>query len=334
MISGEIKDVTGKLSLKDAQDMSDRIPALMMIKQKVGIPWKATMCGDEVLEDVVSPDYPHIKGFSHIPYISSFTPIGVTPEKMFQDLVGALKDPQNEINKRQSQILNAINSSVWIGDENALSPENWRELEKRGASPRLTLKLKPGANLKREELLSKAQFLMALTQQGTDVLKELSGINPDLWASENKQASGRALAIRQQQGIMVVQDVFDNLRYSRHILGRKLIGMILANYTPERVVRVVGEKFFLENGYDDPKGTAELVLNEFDMREYDLAIDETQLSPVMRMAVSEELIKMREAGIIPPGVAEDLIIDGTDLPNKEILKQRIAQFMSQAAPPA
>lgn len=341
LVSGSVKDVTDqKLTGRDRKNMLAVInrngPQLAFLQQRVGVPWIAISTGGELFSDNISPLWPHVKTFPLVPYVAAFTPEARTPEKIFQGLVKVLIDPQMEINKRRSQLLNFLGNAPWVGDEKALSAEGWDALEKNASSPRLVLKKRQGFELRREAPVINGQEYLALVREGSDTLKESSGVNTDLLGIENKQTvSGKALGIRQQAGMMVIQDVFDNLRYSRHILGRLLVGMILNSYTPEKVVRVCGER---QPVYDevgnivDEKGKityqeAEQVLKNFGMLKYDLAMDESQMSPVMRMAVMDELLNMRKEGIPIPA---DLVIDASSLPNRDEVKKRIKEEMLQA----
>ena len=326
-MSGELKDVTDKkLSTRDLKQMTDAIPYLSVVRQKTSTPWRAVVCGDVVLENEVSQFYPHIKSFPAVPYVACFTPIGKTPEKIFQGLIRSLKDPQNEINKRYSQLLNSIANAPWVGDRDALTPDGKRELEKFGSSPRGVYWKKEGSDLHRERPVVEASAYAALVQGGSDALKRISNVNMDVFGA-GKGASGQALAMREKLSIMAIQDVYDNLRYSRHILAKFIIGMILATYTPQKIVRVCGEKKI-------DLQQAEKLLGQFDMAEYDLAIGETSFSPAMRMAVSEELIAMREAGILPPQVADEQIIEASSIPNKQEIITKMQQIPVEEEPQA
>ncbi len=329
-LSGDVKNVTDKkLSLSDIKQMTDAIPYLAIVKQRISIPWRVAMSGDTLIEDIISPLWPHVKDFPLVPCIASFTPIGRTPEKIFQGLIKNLKDPQNEINKRYSQLLNNIANAPWVGDSDALTKEGWIELEKFGSSPRGVYKKKPQSDLHREQPIVQAQAYAALVQGGSDALKRISNINMDVFGA-GKGASGQALVMREKLSIMAIQDVYDNLRQSRHILGKFFIGMILSSYTPDKVVRVCG------NDKIDTRG-AEEVLSNFDMREYDVVISEASMSPVMRMAVAEELMAMREAGILPPEIADKEILEASTIPNRKEIAAELDAFhkaQSGQLPPA
>lgn len=311
LLSGESKELAG-MSTRDQRNMLEAIPTIDIISRRVSIPYRAVMVEDIILEDEISPYWPECKSFPVVPYVAYFNPVGRTPEKVFRGLVSGLIDPQNEINKRRSQLLNVIGNTPWVGDEDALTSAGWEKLEKRAASPRLTLKVKQGRNLQRISPVVSGQEYLYLVQEGSETLKEISGVAGPL-VMQGPAMSGKALAIREQSTITAIQSLYDNLRYSRHILGRLYVGMILNSYTPEKIVRVVGEEKINIQGAED-------ILNNFDMREYDLAMDETQLSPVMRMAVMEELLGMRQLGI---PISDDLVVEASNLPNREEIKARI-----------
>ncbi len=347
MVTGQVKDVTEqKLNRRDQNELLDKLNRkeenIAFLSQKIGVPWIAMKSGAELLSDDISPEWPHVKTFPIVPYVASFNPEAKRTENIFQGLAKALIDPQQEINKRASQRLNLISATAnapWIGDSDALSPEAWTALENQGSTPGLVLRKKKGTELSRAFPVPAGQLHAFLIADASDQIKRTSGVNADLLGqTENKTVSGKALQIRQRSGIMVIQDVFDNLRYSRDILGRLLIGMILNHYTPDKIVRIVGEKHLEESpqtGEISEVGEittqeAEDLLNNFDMLKYDLAVDETQMSPVMRMAVGEELLALRDKlPSLQTGVADDLIIESTSIPHK---KEIIERIKNQAQP--
>lgn len=333
--SGEVKDITNlKLSVREQNEMLEVVDGLGIIEHRVGIPHMAVMVGDRLIqEETISPHYPELKGFPFVPYVSNYYPEGITPEKVCQGMVRALKDPQREINKRRMKLLDALGNSPWVGDEEALTPDGWDDLKKMASSPRLILKKKKkGADLQRVPSIISGMEYLHLIREDSQSLKVISGINPDLLGMQDKTLSGVAMVVRQQAGLRIIQHLFDNLRYSRHILGRSLISMILNTYTPDKIVRVCGKEKLAQAG-GNPLQVAEKVLSNIDMKEYDIAVAETLLSPVMRMAVMGELMEMRAAGVIPPGIAEDLIVDASNLPNKEEIKARIMQFQQMQMQP-
>jgi len=317
--TGDIKEL-GKLSKKKEEKLLAVDKNLQIFPRRVPLIKIASAVGDTLLQDDFSPYYPKLKIFPFIPYMADWSPSATKLEQRCQGLVTALKDPQKMINKQASMGLHIVNTSAnapWIGDADALDEEGEANLKKFGSRPGIYIKKKAGSELRRELPVPGTLSQFILTDRGSDQIKRISGINADLMGQQDsKGISGKALSLRQQQGILTIQEVFDNLRLSRHILAEILIGLIQHSYTPEKVVRVCGEDAI-------DLQTAKQILENTDMSQYDIAIDEINSSATMRAANFLTMMEMKEKGF--QSITEEDLIEVSDLPNKEKILARIKQ---------
>lgn len=236
--------------VNDVNSLSPEQPVAKVIKRSIPEIWVRCMVGTKVIEDYRSPLYPRWKGFSIIPFFAHryTTPIE-SKEYMVQGIVRSMKDSQHEINKRRTQELRHLNSTAnsgWVGEEGVfLDKEKWA---KYGSSPGILLEHKKGmAAPQRIAPAPLSQGHEYLVNQSEQDLKTISGINADLLAMEDKTASGRAIYLRQQQGVVMVQRVLDNFQHTKRLMGKLIVSQLGELYSVETAARVLGDVFIRKN---------------------------------------------------------------------------------------
>lgn len=340
-----------------------------VLKRQVTEIWVCAMLGKTVIDEYISPFYPRWKSYPFFPYFAHriTTPLPKAREYMTQGIVRSLKDPQRELNKRRSQelrILNSTANSGWLAEEGA-----WKEksvVEKYGSTPGVTLEYK--ANKPKPERITPAPLSQGhaqLAAENTQDMKEISGINADLLAMQDKgsDASGRAIHLRQQQGILMLQRILDNFSRTQKMIGKFILSQLGELYTVESAMRVMGDSWIKDNfsvpvlqpspvdGKPTPildgagkmqmqvdmktaQNVFQLVLNGVDEGKYNIKIDEVNSSPTVKLANYSMLLDLVSKGVpVPPDVLvdESQIGEGT----KSKIKKAIASAMSaQNAIPA
>ena len=182
-------------------------------------------------------DYPFIPIFCF--YESSYSDWDLK----LHGLVRPLKDLQREKNKRRSQIMQAINTmphSGWIADRGAV--DDRAELAKAAGAGRIIFK-NPGKSL---EPIRPPEVPMALIQMETasDNDIQIVGANPDMLGQMNERgAPGVTIQLRQKQGLIAIQEIFDSLSDAQRELGRRLVEMIVRNFPTEKIKRIIGDDF-------------------------------------------------------------------------------------------
>jgi len=316
--------------------------------------------------------YPKWKSYPIVPYFARFSTAPITGDDkhlLVQGIVHGLKGSQKKHNSAETLMLMHLNGSAnsgWISEE-----DSWvdpKKVEHYGATPSVNLEYKVGKpEPKRIFPMALSQGHQILSQETAEAIKAQSGINADLLSvQEGGQASGRAIALRQKQGVVMVQEPFDNKSRTTKIAGKFLLSQLGEIYDTETAKKVLGEAFLTKNfppplmmdesGQLDPntglpaqvpmpspktgqpmtydEEMAELAIAEVlsgDLGQYDMAVGESVASDTMRMANSEEVKEFAQLypGLIPP----DLLIEESQMQQstKKSILGRIKQAQAAAA---
>lgn len=333
-----LKDGTVAEASKIDPNFKEAIMAL--VKKSVVLPKHKmkviTFLGDLELEHKNSP-YKH-NDFPFVPYNAYFIPEAGGPQGVVHDL----KDPQREINKRRSQMLHIINTmanSGWKYRAGTLDDANKKKLENLGSMPGVVIEHIGEAP---QEIVPKPVPVNVIQAEIMSVqdIQQISGINEAmLGQSVPAGTSGKALEFRQRQAITQVAILFDNLRQSKKRILRLLWGkknkpgLIPQFYTEEKTIRILGEdgkhEFVVVNQQvpmATPMGTVMQVVNDLSATDFDIIISETPASPTARMSQFYALLEAIKYGVpVPP----DMLIDASDWPQKEEMKNRMVQQQQQ-----
>lgn len=228
---------------------------VQVVKRMVPEIYLAAVVGglDEIVYNDKAWSFPRWKSYPLIPYfvINASTKINEAHRDLLkQGLVRQIKDPQREYNKRRTQELRHLNSSAnsgWLSEED--SWVNADLVKKFGSAPGVDLQYKKGRQ-KPERITPTplSQGHAQLAEMATQEIKEPNGINPDLLAMQEGGAdSGRAIALRQKQGLVMVQYVFDNFSLTKKIMGRFCLSQLGEVYDIDTAFKVLGEAFIQEH---------------------------------------------------------------------------------------
>ncbi|TXH47469.1 MAG: hypothetical protein E6Q97_27160 [Desulfurellales bacterium] len=288
--------------------------------------------------------YPKWKSYPIIPFYARFSTAPLTGDDrhlLVQGLVHGVKNAQDRHNKATTLMIRHLNSSVnsgWLSEEDVwVNPD---EVKRFGTTPGVNLEYKAGRQP--PQRISPAPLSSAHAEISKDALEKMKtslGINADLLAvQQGGSDSGRAIALRQKQGLLMVQELFDNLSRSRKVAGRFVLSQLGKIFDTETAKKVLGDAFLKKNfpplmlmnaetmqqepmtdklgnpmPYD--KEMAELAIAEVlsgDLGSYDVSVGEAVSSETLRMANTFELKEIATAypGVISP----ELIIEESQLP--------------------
>lgn len=299
-----------------------------------------------LLEDIPSP-YEHGE-FPLVPITCYNFGVDDLPAGFVRDLI----DPQREINKRRIQELHILNSSGngggWI-EADAMTDQQKADFRKKGNIPGHFSEVRPGvlAGGKIQERMP-AQVPAAIIQaenQAQNDLVQISGINEALMGTDiPSSASGRAIELKQKQAITHIAPMFDHLRDAKKkvallLWGRRgHKGIVPQFYTEDKIYRVEGtngQQFIHVNRQivqQDRLGRAIVsTLNDLSQGEFDIIVSDTQASTTQRQAQMWGLVDAVSKLGVPGDLVFDIILDLSDLPNKEDVKQRWQQRQQSQA---
>jgi hypothetical protein len=267
--------------------------------------------GNIVLEDIRDP----YSGMTAFPYFR-FCPYWVDGYVM--GVVQNLQGPQQEVNKRRSQALHNLNQTANSGFKVKKILNNYDKiLAKHGSKPGAVLdESKAGGKIERIEPAPLSEGHIKVAQMSADDMKEISGANPDLLGHmmEGILESGKAIELRQAQGMKVVEVLFDNFSRTEKLLAIGLVDMIRFTdvYSDNEIRAIASEKL-------GQKDLAQLRSRR--VGKYGIKIESSSSSPTARYANFMSILEI--ARMYPERIPAEVVIENSDLANKEGIIQRM-----------
>lgn len=329
---GVVQEVDTKSS---GQEYISKHPDAQLIEKTVPELRCAYLIGSTVVDDEVLWTYPNWKSWAIIPYFADWLTVPLDQQELqIQGIVRNLKDLQEEYNKRRTQELRHLNSSVNSGmmyPKGSLSENEKVKVKKYGSSPGIDIEYDSTVG-KPEKILPTplSQAHAQLAVENAQDLKEASGVNPDLLANADTSQSGRAILLKQKQGLVMVQEYLDNYSETKRLLGRFLLTQLSEVFTVETAIKVLGPDFLkkyqeFQTPQLDQQGQPQLgpdgkLLTQVDnsmvgkifnqvltdsanISKYDVSIGEGAYAETTKMANYLTLMDMVSKGIpIPPEV--------------------------------
>ena len=154
-------------------------------------------------------------------------------------LVEAMKDPQDEVNKRGSKALHILNVNQTMGEKGAVENVNTMKTEK--AKPDGHIELTPGALVDgRFQVVDQTSELVAHLQMMQEAKSEIDDLSID--ASLSASASGRSRELEQQDQLVKIGRVFDRHRSWKKRIYRQMWCRMKQFWDEEKWVRVTDEE--------------------------------------------------------------------------------------------
>lgn len=251
----ESKEISKEFRTKEeaelfAKQFADFNPNLL--ERKVNVIMLAQSCGDLLLFNDVAPTYPRWKTYPLIPFFAELSTDSVDKlELKIQGIVRGIKDLNIEYNKRRTQELNILNTSqnsgFWI-QKGSMDQEDEEFLRSHGSAPGFIGKYKRGYDAPtRIQPMQLSQGHAQLAAENAQDLKEASGVNPDLLANDSQSQSGRAILLKQRQGLVMLQEILDNYEITKNQLGKYIVSQLSEIMTVTSAKRILGSDFLAEN---------------------------------------------------------------------------------------
>ena len=250
---GMIKETDSK---DEAEALAEQLQAqganAVVISKMVPVIRQAAIVGSEVFEDDVAWFYPRWRRYHLIPFFAEELTEKLGDKSInIQGVVRTIKDLQEEFNKRRTQELRHLNASANSGfdiEEGQYSPNEEEKLKKYGSSAGFVSKRKRGTPpLSRISPMPLSQGHAQLAEENQQDLKEASGVNPDLLASDSKSQSGRAILLKQRQGLAMIQEMLDNFGETKRLTGQFILSQFKEIYTVESAMKVLGDAWISDN---------------------------------------------------------------------------------------
>jgi hypothetical protein len=284
--------------------------------------WWLQFCGAEILYNGKSPiRYP---GFSIIPCFL-FGDVSRRNGYHF-GMVELMKDPQREINKRSSQVLNLFNQQVQPGVyAEARAFANLDQAEQSMKESGSVTVLQDGAiSQKRFIERSVPTFPSAILQMGEyarEMIRHITGINPDLLGMNDKrQEAGIVVQLRQQQGMAILKPVFKAYNVMKEEIFKRLVAIVMTHMPSQQVQKILGEpgRYTIQNGVlTDQKTGLQANIRNAQNAAYDIDTEPESASLTQNAL---ELATFMEMGKNGMPVDPKVLIGKTNLPVSEKLQ--------------
>ena len=301
-----------------------------VITRKARVPYWAEMVYWQVMDEGPSPNYD--RKYPYVPYISR--KFSDDPESVL-GIVQNLIDPQDEYNKRYSNLLAHLNSSAHSGWLNPVAGgANTKKLEQMGSKPGIVVEYtsKPPEQIKPVEL-SMGHF--NLLQASERNILRISGINAEMVGmTQQATVSGRAIRARQEGGSTILKPRFRTFEEAQLDLTRMLLCRVKQYYPAEKLRRIIGTAelngpmgpngmpLFLDpmSGQPVPEEAILQYLNTLKNEEFDIVLRLAPMAATDRQAQMDSAMQVMgliTAGGRPLGPATmQAMIEMADLPSR------------------
>lgn len=261
------------------------------------------------------PNPLNIDLYPFVPVFTYFNPDMPYFPWRIQGVVRGLRDSQYLYNRRKIIELAILESQINSGfkyKENALVNPADVFLTGQGRG----LALKQEAQMSDVEAIMAPQIPPSMIQLSEILgkeIQEISGVNEELLGMADDDKSGILSMLRQGAGLTTLQILFDQLDLSQRLLGRIMLAYMQANFTPGKVMRIIGEEPSKEF-YNKAFG------------KYDAVVEEGLNTSTQRQLQFAQLLQLRETGV---PVSSELLVKNSTLSNKEELVEAVMQQEQQ-----
>jgi hypothetical protein len=289
-------------------------PRVTLIDSEIPTTKLAIVVQGKVMYD--GPNPMGIDQYPFVPVLGYYNPQMPDYPWRVQGVVRGLRDAQYLYNRRKIIELDILESQISSGfkyKEDALV--NPKDIFMSGQGKGLALK--QDALMTDVEQIIPPQIPPSMIQLSEILgkeIQEISGVNEELLGSAMDDKAGILSMLRQGAGLTTLQSLFDGLDNAQKQLGKIMIDLIQANFTPGKVKRIIEEE-----------PTPQFYNKAFGR--YDAAIEEGLNTTTQRQMQFAQLLQLKETGVPIP---DEVIIDAATLQNKTELKEAIQKQQQQA----
>jgi len=249
-------------------------------------------------------------------------------------IIRALRDPQDDLNKRHSKAQWILSTNRVVMDKGAV--DDIDELREEVSRPDSIIEKNSGKEFRVERDNQIAAQHLEMMQSDISHIRNAGGVNNENLGRQTNTTSGIALQERKESGSVVTTAPFDNLRFAVQLIGEMELSNIEQFYTEQKTVRIIGERGGVKfKDINEPDGQGN-ILNDITKFQADFVVSEQDYRNTLRQAMFESLFDIvgRLAQMNPQVALNllDLVVDMADLPNKDELVSRIRKLNGQADP--
>jgi len=298
------------------QEFLRAYPQVSVVENEVPTVRVAIVCQGRVMYDGPNPlgidQYPFVPMFSYYNPQMPYFPYRI------QGVVRGLRDAQYLYNRRKIIELDILESQVtsgWKYKENALvNVKDAYSLAGQGKG----MALKDDAQMTDVEQIIPPSIPPSMTQisdsLGGEIMK-ISGVNEELLGAAIDDKAGILSMLRQGAGLTTLTGLFDNLDRAQKLLGKLMIDVIQANFTPGKVQKILEGKKPSDQFFNKAFG------------KYHAAVEEGINTTTQKQMQFAQLFHLREAGVPIP---DEQLLEASTIQNKtEIIEAMRAQQQQQ-----
>jgi len=261
-----------------------------------------------------------LNDYPFVPFTAIWEPSYDLYSWNMQSIVRLVRDPQTELNKRRSAMIQSIDSQLnsgWIAKTNSVS--NPTSLYKSGYGGQVIF-LKPEAqmtDIQRIEPTGIHPSLFQLEQEFEKDMMETVAVNPEQFGmaeNDKVETAGILAKSRLSAGLVSQQDLLDSLSESQEILSEKCLKLIQLNYSPEKIQLITKKR-----------PTDEIFSKTFS--KYNIVVEEGVLTDTQQQNEFLQRTALRTMGI---NITDAEIIESSNLHDKKKIQERM-QKEAQAA---
>jgi hypothetical protein len=298
-------------------------PQVTIIEQDIPTVRMAVVVQGKVMYD--GPNPMGIDSYPFVPVLGYYNPQMPYFPWRIQGVVRGLRDAQYLYNRRRAIELDILESQInsgWIYKENALVNPKDVFLSGQGRG----LALKEDASMADVQQIQAPQIppsMIQLSELLAKEVSEISGVNEELLGSATDDKAGILSMLRQGAGLTTLQVLFDQLDRSQKILGKLMIDIIQANFTPGKIKKILEGEEPTQQFHNKAFG------------KYHAAVEDGLNTTTQKQMQFAQMMELKEMGlpITPADLLEAATIQGKAkiIENLEKAEQAQAQQAQQQA---
>lgn len=290
-------------------------PTITVIESEIPTVRLAIVVQGKVMYD--GPNPIGIDSYPFVPVVSYYRPQMPYFPYRIQGVVRGLRDAQYLYNRRKIIELDIMESQInsgWVYKENALvNPADIWNMSGQGKG----LALKEEAQMTDVQRIDAPNIppsMIELSRILGEEMQKISGVNEELLGSAVDEKAGILSMLRQGAGLTTLQSLFDNLDYSQKLLGKLMVDVIQANFTPGKIQKILEDQQPSPQFYNKAFGR------------YDANVEEGLNTTNQKQMQFAQLLQLREAGIPIP---DEVLLESCTIQNKKQLIESIANVQQK-----